>query len=176
MGTLLPLCCVGLKYCVNVDLAIWFLIFPIGCIGGENVWKFCVLFFVVLFWWSLWFSHLSLFVIVVFPVFGVYLCPVGSLCCVVLPVFHNLVRPCFQMINRCWGCCLFWFYCCWSIWILPLLWRCLQYFFQVCLSTSLLLFVRRSFSGFQYLQTSVSCIFPNGIPSNTLPFGFDLFW
>ena len=28
MGTPLPLCCVGLKYCLNVDLAIWFFDFP----------------------------------------------------------------------------------------------------------------------------------------------------
>ena len=28
IGTLLPLCCVGLKYCLNVDLAIWFFDFP----------------------------------------------------------------------------------------------------------------------------------------------------
>ena len=28
MDTLLPLCCVGLKYCLNVDFAIWFFDFP----------------------------------------------------------------------------------------------------------------------------------------------------
>ena len=47
MGTLLPFCCVGLKYCLNVDLAMWFFDFPKRV---HRCGKFLKIFCVICFW------------------------------------------------------------------------------------------------------------------------------
>ena len=91
MGTLLPLCCVGLKFCLNVDLAMWFFDFPKRV---HRCGKFLKILCVICCW-------SGLMKLIVFspcfvcaggsPVFVVCPCPVGSRCCVALPVFHSLL-------------------------------------------------------------------------------------